>query len=365
MKHFKANFTTVLLAGLLLAALELQGGVTNTIATNVSQSREMTCAGVMAERAELDKALKSVSGTSNSPEFKAARQIIVERNRQLEKSASDFLEQFPTNDSILIYQQIVFSRVLKGMLQARYSGQPGFLAEEIPSCLFETNMCGFSHISAEQAVQLQSAEESAFAEGVIAALTLAPESYNGVYIFLNRANPKAGQTLTQAILNDPAADDSLKSCASRVRHRKFGVGTPLSLKFIAVDGRSVDLAMMQGKVVLVEFWATGCVPCMAGLPGLELLYNKYHDRGFEVVGVSTDTDKEALQRVIQEKAIPWPVVMDPNGRDGNCVISCGVSGIPNYWLVDAKGMVRETMADFNGGDSKLEKKIELLLKERP
>ena len=364
MKYLNATFIAALILGMFLETRKLPGEVTNSIATGLSQAREKAYAGVMADRAELEQALKSVPGATNTPEFKAARQAIVERNLQLSKSASDFQEKFPTNDILQISRQATFSRVLKGMLQTQYSGKLDSLAEEIPSCLFKSATCDYFHIPGEQAAQLQSAEESAYVDAVIVALKLEPESYNGIYLFLNRALPKIGQTLAQAILNDPAANDSLKTCARLILNRTFGAGKPLALKFIALDGRQVDLATMRGKVVLVEFWATGCVPCVAGLPELELLYNKYQTHGFEVVGISTDTDKEVLQRVIQEKGIPWPVDMVENGRDGKFISDCGVSGIPNYWLVDAQGIVRETMASTPPVDRFLEGKIKLLLAER-
>src|SRR5471030_1254825 len=67
---------------------------------------------------------------------------------------------------------------------------------------------------------------------------------------------------------------------------------PLDLKFTAVDGKKVDLADMRGKVVLIDFWATWCPPCRAEVPDVVATYKKYHDQGFEVVGISLDQDKD-------------------------------------------------------------------------
>src|SRR6204780_1062417 len=69
---------------------------------------------------------------------------------------------------------------------------------------------------------------------------------------------------------------------------------PLDLKYTAVDGTKVDLATMRGKVVLVDFWATWCPPCRGEVPNVVAAYKKYHDKGFNIVGISLDQDKSAL-----------------------------------------------------------------------
>jgi thiol-disulfide isomerase/thioredoxin len=359
MKIFEFEFISALLSFLLLWTLEMHGEVTNNISTELNQPKEAAFAGIMAARAELDKELLTDPNKLNPQEFETARKMIVKQTAQLSKTASDFVEKFPTNDFIQVSQQQIFSIVLLGMLQKQHEAILGNIAEFIPGCLFQTETCEHLHLSVEQASQMQSTIQSAFADAVITALKFKPESYNGVYMFMKRANPDAGQKLARVILNDPATDASLKQCASFVLNRKFTVGKPLILKFPALDGRQVDIAKMRGKVVLVDFWATDCVPCMEKLPALELLYQKYHDRGFEVVSISTDSDQEVLLRVIQEKAISWPVYKNLNGWTNKFVMECGVNAIPDYWLIDSKGIIREIMAASN-----LEKKIEFLLAYR-
>ena len=336
--------------------MEVHGEVTNIVSTDLDQPSEVAIAGVMAARADLDQALQTDPGKLSPEAFATARKLVVERTARLSKTIWDFQEKFPTNYPVQVAQQETFSRVLGGMLEIQKAAFLGNLAERLPSCSFAAEVCEQAHISREEASQMQSAVEMAFADAVIAALKFQPESYNGVYMFMKRANPNAANKLARAVVNDPATDDSLKESARSVLKRKFTIGTPLTLKFTALDGRQVDLEKLRGKVVLVDFWATGCAPCMAKLPALEMLYQKYHDRGFEVVGISTDTDKKDVLRVIQEKAIPWPIDMDINGRSNKVVMECGVNGIPDYWLIDKNGIIREFMADSN-----LEKKIEFLL----
>jgi thiol-disulfide isomerase/thioredoxin len=177
---------------------------------------------------------------------------------------------------------------------------------------------------------------------------------------MDRARTDAGRKLSQAILEAPKTDDSLKHVAKSVLNRKYSTGQPLPIQFTAIDGRKVDTSQMRGKVILVDFWATTCVPCMAGLPELKSLDQKYHEQGFEIVGISSDNEQKPVLRVIQEKGIPWPNYVDADGQTNKFEVACGVSGIPNYWLVDRHGILRETMADFD-----LEKKIQFLLAEPP
>lgn len=67
---------------------------------------------------------------------------------------------------------------------------------------------------------------------------------------------------------------------------------PLEMTFVALDGRRVDLAALRGRVMPLDFWATWCKPCMKQLPTLKHLYATYHDRGFEIVGVSLDREQD-------------------------------------------------------------------------
>lgn len=69
------------------------------------------------------------------------------------------------------------------------------------------------------------------------------------------------------------------------------------------------------------------MPCMNDLPELKSLYEKYHDQGFEIVGISPDAERKAVLRVIQEYNLPWPVYCDESGSTNQFAVACGISGI--------------------------------------
>lgn len=117
-------------------------------------------------------------------------------------------------------------------------------------------------------------------------------------------------------------------------------GKPFRLSFTAIDGRSIDTSEWRGKVILIDFWATWCGPCVAELPTLRRTYEEFHRRGFEVVGISLDTDKAALERFQTRSPVPWPLHFDGRGWNSDIVIRYGVSLIPSLWLIDKRGLIR-------------------------
>jgi thiol-disulfide isomerase/thioredoxin len=131
---------------------------------------------------------------------------------------------------------------------------------------------------------------------------------------------------------------------------------PIDLKFTAVDGSAIDLAAMRGKVVLIDFWATWCPPCRAEVPHVVAAYKKYHDQGFEIVGISLDQDQKSLADFTKQNGMVWPQYFDGQGWDNKISKGFGIHGIPAMWLVDQKGMLVTT----NGRDD-LAGQVEKLL----
>jgi thiol-disulfide isomerase/thioredoxin len=132
-------------------------------------------------------------------------------------------------------------------------------------------------------------------------------------------------------------------------------GAPVDIKFTAVDGREVDLAKLRGKVVLIDFWATWCGPCIGELPHVLDAYRKFHDKGFEIVGISFDQDKAKLEQLTKAKGMTWPQYFDGKGWKNDYGVKYGIHGIPTMWLIDKQGKLATTNArtDLAGQVEKL------------
>ncbi len=118
-----------------------------------------------------------------------------------------------------------------------------------------------------------------------------------------------------------------------------GPGDEMKIAFTALDGREVDLAKMTEKVVLVDFWATWCGPCVAEMPNVIAAYQKYHEKGFEIVGISLDEDKAAVEKFTAERGMPWPQFVDGKGWENQFVAEYGIRGIPATFLIGKGGKI--------------------------
>jgi peroxiredoxin len=188
--------------------------------------------------------------------------------------------------------------------------------------------------------------------------------YTGLLSEAAEAEGERKEKLTRQVLNAPAAPSNVKILAEHILKGTplYTIGKPLDIRFKALDGRNVDLAKLVGKIVLVNFWSTECGPCIAEMPAIKAAYEKYHARGFEVVGISLDRKEGALRRFITEKGLLWPQFFDGQGFECKFAIQFGVFAIPTTWLVDKRGNLRTTEA-HGQIEEPLDKVIESLLAE--
>ena len=145
-----------------------------------------------------------------------------------------------------------------------------------------------------------------------------------------------------AFLTDDDVSNSKISNRDHVfcEHRKFeGQVLPDFSAAVDLDGKPISLADYRGKVVLLDFWAVWCGPCLGEIPRIKAVYEKYHAEGFDVIGVSLDEDAAVLREFIKEQEIPWRQILDGNGFGGAFANQYGIRSIPAPFLIDREGKV--------------------------
>jgi thiol-disulfide isomerase/thioredoxin len=166
----------------------------------------------------------------------------------------------------------------------------------------------------------------------------------GLLMTDSAATPALGEQIEQLVarqLKSPEAEQIAQVMAGKRKLRSLE-GQPLVIEGVQPDGRKFSTASWKGKVVLVDFWATWCGPCMAEMPSVKKAYADHHTKGLEIIGVSCDRDVEEL-KAFQAKNpdAPWPQLFDPSKPGWHPLAEqFGVSGIPTMFLIDRKGTVR-------------------------
>jgi thiol-disulfide isomerase/thioredoxin len=139
------------------------------------------------------------------------------------------------------------------------------------------------------------------------------------------------------------------------------LGQEANVSGITLTGTKYDIQAHRGRVVLVDFWATWCPPCRQELPHLKQLYERYHEDGFDIVGVSLDKSRDTLAAFVKEEDLPWPQIIsnepDERGWQNPLIYRYMVQAIPYTLLVDRKGII--VASALRGAD--LEDAVEKLM----
>jgi thiol-disulfide isomerase/thioredoxin len=163
--------------------------------------------------------------------------------------------------------------------------------------------------------------------------------------------------LVKIAVRHPNTPSQQRMHASQIlgKHR---IGTSVDIRFKALDGREVDLAALKGRVVMVDFWATWCGPCRRVLPTLKEAYANLHEKGFEIIGISSDDDRQTLQTFVKREGMAWPQYFEDSGGINRLFDQFDIIPIPTMWLIDKKGVIRHVELE-----GELQTMVEKLLAE--
>lgn len=149
--------------------------------------------------------------------------------------------------------------------------------------------------------------------------------------------------------------------APAVARAGIQVGDELKVSIKTVAGPTITMEQLRGKLVVLDFWATWCGPCMQMVPHMVEMNEKYGGKGLQIIGVSLDQDRQQMLQVIKQKQMTWPEYFDGSGWDNKLWKELGSDGIPYTILVSPEGKVLYAGHPAAG----LDQAIERAFKEHP
>jgi thiol-disulfide isomerase/thioredoxin len=209
----------------------------------------------------------------------------------------------------------------------------------------------YRHMAADYSRQMQAsgvdfaAVQKQWLDGLEQFAKTHPQSAEAADALLQLAIGKelAGQesdarSVYERVVAQHPKSEPARRAAGAVRRMDL-VGTSLTLTGRDLRGGTVDVQTYRGKTVLVLFWATWCEPCKADMAALRQVHEKYRKRGFEVICVNVDADRDEAIRYLQQGDLGWPQVHEAGGLDSPLATQFGIISLPTMFLADSKGTI--------------------------
>jgi thiol-disulfide isomerase/thioredoxin len=194
-----------------------------------------------------------------------------------------------------------------------------------------------------------------------AALAIDPKNFSALFtdgqILVHLNHIEAARARFQACLNSLKPDDPLYSRTQRFTTNPALALLPLAPAFsvTTLDGSSFNLDQMKGRVVLVDFWATWCGPCMEELPQIKKIAKDFAGQPLVILSLSWDEDEQTWKKFVAKNQMTWPQYRDTDHRIGNLF---EVKALPGYFTIDSDGVLTTEML---GGGFDVEGKLQKLV----